>query len=291
MARRYYNREPEVQKRPVKEHSKVDYSGKAKELFVKVMALIFSLLKELLLALVKLIKCCFATKKRSLWVLGALLFCFLIVFIPKCSSDTEESGVDESVVVEQARLKPYYGDFQSNRQIGRAFNDLNDKHIVAAKANGVPITKAVLFVEELVSKYDLELIEDCRYYSVDKLTHSAPYLVQKGADLLMDICKNFRDSVESKGYPVVKPIITSIYRTPDGVKKLQRSGNVNSSSNSAHLYATTVDITYRRFDGCSLDNADVYKYIMAEVLRDLRKEGRCYVKFELKQACYHITVR
>ena len=60
---------------------------------------------------------------------------------------------------------------------------------------------------------------------------------------------------------------------------------------SAHLYATTVDITYRRFEGTDLVNADIYKYIMAEVLRDLRKEGRCYVKFELKQACYHITVR
>ena len=107
----------------------------------------------------------------------------------------------------------------------------------------------------------------------------------------MDICKNFKDSVESKGYPHVKPIITSVFRTPASVKRLQRSGNVNSSSNSAHLYATTIDITYSRFEGAVPVNYDPYKYILAEVLRDLRNDKRCYVKFELKQACFHITVR
>jgi hypothetical protein len=27
------------------------------------------------------------------------------------------------------------------------------------------------------------------------------------------------------------------------------------------------------------------------VLRDLKKQGRCYVKHEVKQACFHITAR
>ena len=63
------------------------------------------------------------------------------------------------------------------------------------------------------------------------------------------------------------------------------------SSNSAHLYATTIDITYSRFEGAVPVNYDPYKYILAEVLRDLRNDKRCYVKFELKQACFHITVR
>lgn len=31
--------------------------------------------------------------------------------------------------------------------------------------------------------------------------------------------------------------------------------------------------------------------IMAEVLNDLRNRGRCNVKFERKQSCFHITVR
>jgi hypothetical protein len=27
------------------------------------------------------------------------------------------------------------------------------------------------------------------------------------------------------------------------------------------------------------------------VLRDLKKKEKCYVKYELKQACFHITAR
>jgi hypothetical protein len=33
------------------------------------------------------------------------------------------------------------------------------------------------------------------------------------------------------------------------------------------------------------------KAVLAEVLRDLKKSGRCYVKHEVKQACFHITAR
>lgn len=217
--------------------------------------------------------------------IAVVLLCVVVLFIRRCDFDFGTPTINKGA------LKPYYGYFRNNSHLNRFFNDLNDKHLVAAKANGIQIDKVKGSLDEIVDEWNLEIIEDCSYYEVDKLTHSAPYLVSSAAELLEDICKNFRDSVESKGYPEVKPIVTSVFRTPESVKKLQRSGNVNSSSNSAHLYATTVDITYRRFDGTDMNGADVYKYIMAEVLRDLRNEGRCYVKFEIKQACFHITVR
>ena len=35
----------------------------------------------------------------------------------------------------------------------------------------------------------------------------------------------------------------------------------------------------------------VFFGVMAEVLRDLKNAGRCYVKYEIKQACFHITAR
>ena len=38
--------------------------------------------------------------------------------------------------------------------------------------------------------------------------------------------------------------------------------------------------------------ADVrLKQILSEVLNDQRHLGRCYVKYEVKQGCFHITVR
>lgn len=38
-------------------------------------------------------------------------------------------------------------------------------------------------------------------------------------------------------------------------------------------------------------SADTLKLVLSEVLRDLRKADRCYVKYELKQGCFHITAR
>ena len=36
---------------------------------------------------------------------------------------------------------------------------------------------------------------------------------------------------------------------------------------------------------------DTLKMVLSEVLRDLKKQGDCYVKYELKQGCFHITAR
>ena len=38
-------------------------------------------------------------------------------------------------------------------------------------------------------------------------------------------------------------------------------------------------------------DADTLKMVLSEVLRDLRKADRCYVKYELRQGCFHITAR
>ena len=36
---------------------------------------------------------------------------------------------------------------------------------------------------------------------------------------------------------------------------------------------------------------DTLKWILSEVLHDLRQQGKCYVKYEVKQGCFHITAR
>ena len=36
---------------------------------------------------------------------------------------------------------------------------------------------------------------------------------------------------------------------------------------------------------------DKLKTVLAEVLRDLREAGRCYVRYEVKQGCFHVTAR
>ena len=78
--------------------------------------------------------------------------------------------------------------------------------------------------------------------------------------------------------------------TTGNVKKLRKK-NVNASANSAHVYGTTFDVAYARYKGAEKEETDKLKSVLAEVLQDLRKQKKCYVRYEFKQGCFHITVR
>ena len=130
------------------------------------------------------------------------------------------------------------------------------------------------------------------------MTHSIPYLVPRAHDLLSDIGRNFLDSLYVKGIPLHRIIVSSILRTEDDVQRL-RKRNGNASEQSCHRYGTTFDIAYNRYstvshpDGpeCRAVRNDTLKWVLSQVLRDLRADSACYVKHERKQGCFHITVR
>lgn len=136
------------------------------------------------------------------------------------------------------------------------------------------------------------------YYHVDPLYSSIPYLVPRAAVLLQDIGSAFFDSLYVKGVPLHRFIVTSVLRSEADVVKLRRY-NGNATENSCHLYGTTFDICYNRYE--TVENPDgparravrndSLKYVLSEVLRDMREQGRCYVKYEVKQGCFHMTVR
>ena len=178
----------------------------------------------------------------------------------------------------------------------RSFGDLNDTHMAAAKKIGIKPLKDREAAEKLGGKV-LE-IKNGDFYQVDSLTHSIPFLVPKASALLDSIGANFLDSLENKGLNPNQVIVTSVLRTQDDVKKLRRV-NGNASANSVHMFGTTFDISYKRFfkvedpDGRPMQDvrADTLKLVLSEVLRDLKKKDMCYVKYELKQGCFHITAR
>lgn len=178
----------------------------------------------------------------------------------------------------------------------RTFGDLNRKQLDAARAIGI---RPVASREEAEGmKGRLTRIQSNENYAVDTLTHSIPYLVPKAAALLNTVGQNFLDSLASKGLNPNRIIVTSVLRTGKDVKRLRRR-NANASEHSTHAYGTTFDVSWKRFqkvedkDGRPLQDvgADTLKLVLAEVLRDLRQADRCYVKYEIKQACFHITAR
>lgn len=178
----------------------------------------------------------------------------------------------------------------------RSFNDLNDTHLATAKALGIsPIENRE---EAGRMTRSLKMVNTCATYRVDSLTHSIPYLVPRANALLEVLAEGFMDSLANKGLNPYRIIVTSVLRTDSDVKRLRR-GNINATSNSAHRYGTTFDVSWKRFDqvpdpdGRPMQTvgSDTLKMVLAECLRDLKKQGDCYVKYELKQGCFHITAR
>ena len=178
----------------------------------------------------------------------------------------------------------------------KAFPDSNDLQLTAANYWGVKPVKNRRDAE--ARKNELVYIGFSPYYYIDPLYSSIPYLTPRAAILLQDIGKAFFDSRQVKGVPLHRFIVTSVLRTQDDVAKLRRH-NGNATENSCHLYGTTFDITYTRYkavedpDGPArrVVRDDSLKFILSEVLNDMRNQNRCYIKYEKKQACFHMTVR
>ena len=176
-----------------------------------------------------------------------------------------------------------------------AFPDSNSVQLVAAHRNGVSPVKNREDAE--MRKKELVFVGSNPYYHVDRLTSSIPYLVPRAAVLLQDIGRAFYDSLYVKGVPLHQLIVTSVLRSEDDVRRL-RLRNGNATENSCHLYGTTFDICYNRYrtvedpDGPARRAVrnDTLKWVLSEVLRDFRQQERCYIKYEVKQGCFHLTV-
>ena len=178
---------------------------------------------------------------------------------------------------------------------GNTFPDQQDVQILAANKHGVnPVQNRE---EAEHSKGKLVYVGSNPFFYVDKLNNSIPYLVPRASVLLQDIGRAYFDSLQIKGIPLHKIIVTSILRTKDDVVKL-RTRNGNATENSCHLYGTTFDVCYNRYKQIQTRQQprrqvqnDTLKWVLSEVLRDMRDRNRCLVKYEVKQGCFHITVK
>lgn len=222
------------------------------------------------------------------------------LILPSCGNSGNDSdsasmlaeAAEHRVAREMKNLPPCQnGRFRVNNlgNLAEMFNDSNKYQYAVAERYGIrpvdDIRKAYHTNRPLVK------IESCDAYMLDSLTHSMPYLVPEAASLLRTIGLNFIDSLASRGEGGYKIKVTSVLRTPQSVKRLRRV-NVNATDSSTHQFGTTFDISWTKFccqdPNHTLHEGDL-KNLLAEVLADLRKNGKCLVKFEKKTACFHIT--
>ena len=214
-----------------------------------------------------------------------------------------DAGVKDTIVKPLGKPSRFFnadGTLVKNRiysvpHFGNTFPDQNDVQLVAATKHGVSAVVDRADAEK--RKSELVYVGSSPFYHVDKLKSSIPYLVPRAAVLLQDIGRNFFDSLQTKQIPLHKVIVTSVLRSKSDVAKL-RSHNGNATENSCHLYGTTFDICYNRYwtvedpEGVARRKVrnDTLKWVLSEVLNDMRKNQRCYIKYEVKQGCFHITV-
>ena len=203
------------------------------------------------------------------WLLPLLFFLCLAVAVGCSCGETKDGNVN-------------YNKYNS------LFNDMNGTQLKAAQRFGIkPVDdRNYAFHDDK----RLVKVSTCAAYKIDKLTHSVPYLTKGASALLTKIGETLRKRLKEEKLPDCRLIVTSLLRTKADVRRLQ-GVNANASSNSTHCYATTFDITYQRFDGVSKSSGERYIEILSDVLQDLRKQGRCYVRFETNQHCFHITSR
>ena len=230
----------------------------------------------------------------------------LLILLSCGGSDASVSTNDDRALdflLDEVTENPYLQKFDSmppggrklkvniSSALGRMFRDSNYRHLEAAEYLGFrPIESAA---DAWNLSRPVAKITTCRYYYVDELTHSLPYLVPEAKTLLEDIGRTFIDTLEARGGGYYRVKVTSVLRTNSSIAKLRRR-NRNAVDSSAHRFGTTFDISYAKFicDSVNIPRTqEDLKNLLGEILNNFRSQGRCYVKYERKQGCFHITAR
>lgn len=214
----------------------------------------------------------------------------LIFGFSACGSKSDSGRATSDTIIEDTMVS-YPGRTFSYKE---KFRDLQSKQEQAARAIGLR-TPPQNRQEAARMRSQLSLIKSNDNYIVDSLTHSIPYLVPAAAAELERIGEGFADILQRNGLPHYQFYVTSVLRTKDDIKQLQKSGNINATTNSCHNYGTTFDLAYFRFNKVTRTreymHQDNLKLVLGQVLLNEQRAGRIYVKYEHKQACFHITVR
>lgn len=240
-------------------------------------------------------------RRRKTRVVPHVLLCLLLGFLiwyfffPSACSDVdtpapEQAPAKQDTIVED-NLVSYPGRTFSYKA---KFNDLQPKQYAVASKIGLPHppkdrADAASMQSRLVE------IKTGSNYIVDELTHSVPFLIPSAKRELDAIGEEWADILQRNGLPHYRFYVTSVLRTEADIKALQRSGNVNSTSQSCHCFGTTFDLAYRRYDKVTRTRdymtVDNLTLVLGQVLLNHQRAGKIYVKYEGKQSCFHITVR
>lgn len=246
-------------------------------------------------------------KQQIKYIAGLVVLILLIRGCYSCNHrmEEDETKTDSSFLFISGDTLPFIKAPEKKHRIysvpgfEKTFNDINAVQLQAAERWGIPPVANRDEAMKLCMGGKLVYIGSIPGIVLDKrIKSSIPYLVPRASFLLTKIAINFIDSLRVKQIKYNMLIVTSVLRTQDDVNKL-RTHNRNATKNSCHQYGTTFDLSYNRYvqvqdpDGPEVKPVrnDTLKWVLSEVLRDLRADSLCYIKYEVNQGCFHITTR
>lgn len=194
-------------------------------------------------------------------------------------------------------LLPYFDtscrDYRQ-KDFSRKLNDRILDYADEARLKGVEACKDDKELRERISEGKLVKVRSGRYYIIEDMTYSCPYVTKESRMLLDEIARRFREKATEKGLHGARFIVTSMTRKKETLKSLMKY-NGNSSENSPHLYGNAFDISYKRIDAkkWKLTNCDskFLKDALGEVIWHLQQEKKCWATYERNQSCFHIVTR
>lgn len=176
-------------------------------------------------------------------------------------------------------------------------DDKNDVHLAYAQAYG--LEKIYISNQEfeedstqMLKEIKLVHLKNNPLYHLKELKHSYPYVIPEMGDLLNEIAYRFKKELPEKKKNDFLFMVTSALRTNETQLNLSRR-NRNAAAVSAHLFGTTVDISYKDFYNVRQDTTiSDYDAVQAitRTMQQLRQECRLVTVRERKQACFHTTV-
>jgi len=164
--------------------------------------------------------------------------------------------------------------------------DLIFLHRIAANKNGVSSIKTKSDLDALVKSKKLVKVANGIGYKIGVMTHSYPYLTPNAKTALQKIGISFAEHSKKGSYFT----ITSLTRTEETQKKLQKSNSNATREGSTHCHGVSFDISYIRYNGKRGWDEKLTKTLEG-VLAAMQLNNEIYVVKESKQSCYHITVR
>jgi hypothetical protein len=228
---------------------------------------------------------------RTPGIVILIILCVLlsvVVAVSRCSDDAEIEAEPE--LVEDNLV--WYPGRTFNYKL--KFNDLQSRQHEVASAIGLPRPPKDRADAASMRNKLVEIATNDNYV-VDELTHSVPYLIPSAKRELDAIGAEWSDILSRNNLPHYRFFVTSVLRTQEDIKYLQRSGNINSVTQSCHCYGTTFDLAYMRYDKVTRTrdymHEDNLKLVLGQVLLNHQRAGKIFVKYEAKQSCFHITVR